>query len=342
MYTGKLITENNAIGALDGALSAVSTSMVLQSVAGFPDVSVAGDFCVLTLIRASDGAIEYVKCTDFNAPTRTYTIERAQEGTIALAFVDGDEVRDLLTRDQIEYLRTQDGSNSILKDGSVAFTGDVDMGGNVVTNGADAVNPTDLVTKQQTEALIASSSDGTVLTTIDMTNGGANDLNNIDINWQASWDTYDYVEIRVTRCKMNNAGLMGFALSADGGTTWKSLYDKTKEAVFWTDTPTIVQTQETRSFTVRINLQEDNKMLHFYDMVASRYTTDEVNLGDNVTVQGFEFDYSGTTLTNKVGILTSAGWQTNSLGLNGYMLRFTHEVGNFVNGTLKIIGYDYP
>ena len=188
----------------------------------------------------------------------------------------------------------------------------------------------------------SSTVNGTVLTTRDMTNSGANDLNNIDITWQASWDTYDYVEIRVTRCKMNNAGLMAFALSADGGTTWESLYDKTKEAVFWTDTPTIVLTQETRSFTVRINLQEENKMLHFYDMVASRYTTDEVNLGDNVTVQGFEFNYSGTTLTNKIGILTSAGWQTNSLGLDGYMLRFTHEVGNFVNGTLKIVGYNYP
>ena len=103
-----LKTENNAITTLDGSLSSASTNLVLNSVSGFPQLDGVDDFCILTIIRESDGSLEYVKCNSLDAITRTYTVERAQEGSVALNFADGDEVRNLLTRDQIEYLAEDD------------------------------------------------------------------------------------------------------------------------------------------------------------------------------------------------------------------------------------------
>ena len=143
-----LITENNAVGNIDVGLSSVSNSLVLKDISGFPVLNDPDDFCILTLIRESDNAIEYVKCTAQDIPSKTYTVDRAQEGTTSLVFADNDEVRNLLTRDQITFLLGRD-DEKLPKDGSEAMTGDLNLGTNKVTQVADGVDNLDAVNLQQ-------------------------------------------------------------------------------------------------------------------------------------------------------------------------------------------------
>ncbi len=103
-YTGTLKTENNAIDTIVGGLLTTDSVLELNDISGFPTLVDPEDFCILTLIRVSDGAIEYVKCTDQNVANRTYTVVRAQENTNALEFQEGDQVRNMLTRDQINMM----------------------------------------------------------------------------------------------------------------------------------------------------------------------------------------------------------------------------------------------
>ena len=149
----KLITANNAVTVLDGTLSLSATTLVLTDISNFPILVDVDDYCILTLIRASDGAIEYVKCTSQNVPNRSYEILRGQEGTLALDFLNGDEVRNLLTADQIETLRTVSDDKLPLAGGTLS--GDLDLGGNTLDNVATAVNPDEGVNLQQVQDLIS-------------------------------------------------------------------------------------------------------------------------------------------------------------------------------------------
>ena len=56
-----------------------------------------------------------------------------------------------------------------------------------------AVNSAGIVIEQ----VATDKTEGTRLATIDMTNGGANNLRDVDVVWQSAWDGYDYVEILV-------------------------------------------------------------------------------------------------------------------------------------------------
>ena len=100
---GNLQVSNNAVTTIDGGIDAVTTQLVLQDISKFPQLT-GDEFCILTLIRESDGSIEYVKATALDVGTRTYTIERGFEGTSPLVFQNNDEVRNLLTKEQIDYL----------------------------------------------------------------------------------------------------------------------------------------------------------------------------------------------------------------------------------------------
>lgn len=148
----KLTTANNAVTVLDGDLSSSATTLVLTDIANFPVLSDVDDYCILTLIRESDGAIEYVKCTTQNIPNRSYEILRGQESTIPLDFSDGDGARNLLTADQIETLRTASVDKLPLVGGTLS--GDLDLGGNTLDNVKTAVNPDEGVNLQQVEDLI--------------------------------------------------------------------------------------------------------------------------------------------------------------------------------------------
>lgn len=81
--------NNNATTTLSASLASGTTSMSVGSSSSFT-APTGEDFLVVTLIRASDSAIEVIKVT--NITGTTWTIVRAQEGTTALDFAAGDKV----------------------------------------------------------------------------------------------------------------------------------------------------------------------------------------------------------------------------------------------------------
>ena len=81
--------SNNATTTLSASLASGTTSMSVGSSGSFT-APTGDDFLMVTLIRASDSAIEVIKVT--NITGTTWTIVRAQEGTTALNFVAGDKV----------------------------------------------------------------------------------------------------------------------------------------------------------------------------------------------------------------------------------------------------------
>jgi hypothetical protein len=85
--------SNNFSTTLNGAITAIATSMTLTSVTGFPAVG-GGDTCQVTL---DDGAgnVEIVTATAIAGSV--ITITRAQEGTTGFAFADLDPVEIRLT-----------------------------------------------------------------------------------------------------------------------------------------------------------------------------------------------------------------------------------------------------
>lgn len=127
-----LIVANNAVGSIDGSLSSSATTLILNDISNFPILTDVDDYCILTLIRESDGAIEYVECTSQNIANRSYEVLRGVEDTTPLVFTEGDEVRNLLTKGQIDgFLKEPDAFNNYI-DGfgsngrHINFTGDID------------------------------------------------------------------------------------------------------------------------------------------------------------------------------------------------------------------------
>jgi len=149
-----LVAENNAIGAIDGAFSDISTTLKLVSMTGMPVLDNVDQFCILTLIRASDNAIEYVKCTAQDIPARTYTVLRGQEDSIPLDFVDADEARNLWTKGQIDLVLTEPGVGTLLSDGTVALEANLDANAFTIENLPDALNAQEPTTLNQVEGLI--------------------------------------------------------------------------------------------------------------------------------------------------------------------------------------------
>ena len=92
-----LIVTNNTQVTLGLALASTDTQMTVSSIVGLPDVSLEGDFTILSLVNTTSGVIEYVKCTDLDTLNRIYTIERAQEGTLAVDFPIASEVKNFFT-----------------------------------------------------------------------------------------------------------------------------------------------------------------------------------------------------------------------------------------------------
>jgi hypothetical protein len=134
---------NNAVSTLAGAIAATDTTFSIAPGDGtkFPTLDV-GDWHPLTLIK-SDGSIEIVRCTA--RTTDTFTVQRAQESTAALAFAAGDHVDLRLTAAALgEFL---------LRDGSVAMIADLNANSHHVTNLLDPVNPQDGATKNYTDTV---------------------------------------------------------------------------------------------------------------------------------------------------------------------------------------------
>jgi len=181
------------------------------------------------------------------------------------------------------------------------------------------------------------SQNGVKLYDIDMTNGGANDLNNIDIAWQGSWDAYDYIEVIIDDAESSNTGQVAFALSSDGGSTWEQFSGSANESVSWTGTT--LGSGEIFSGVMSMYLNTRHKV-----PMCKEFNCESASIKDASTAsyQGVVFNYNGTSLSSPNDSDKWNGWLTPSNGLSTYTLRFTHEVGNFTSGTLKIIGYTNP
>lgn len=133
MSTVFALKENNARGALEGAITNVATSLVLESGQGarFP---ATGNFYLAIWNRAAfadpvdDSSAEIVLCTARS--TDTLTITRAQEGTSGVAHADGEAVMLTFTKAQAteyetainERLPNADGTTYDTDDEKVAYT----------------------------------------------------------------------------------------------------------------------------------------------------------------------------------------------------------------------------
>lgn len=103
-----ILFANNAVSTLSAGITAVATSIFLQTGDGalFPSPGAGQEFRA-TLADAS-GNIEIVKCT--SRSTDTLTVVRAQEGTTGYAFLAGDKIELRLTKESVERLAQKDGS----------------------------------------------------------------------------------------------------------------------------------------------------------------------------------------------------------------------------------------
>jgi len=92
--------SNNASTTLNGAITASTTAIVVNSISEFPILG-SGDYTYLTLANATETKIEIIKVTSINTSTKTLTVEtdgstpplpigRGQDGTGAQAFSSGD------------------------------------------------------------------------------------------------------------------------------------------------------------------------------------------------------------------------------------------------------------
>lgn len=179
-----------------------------------------------------------------------------------------------------------------------------------------------------------------LLATYDMTNGGSNDLQNIDITWQTAWDAYDHVDIVIRNAKNSASGQMAWALSGDSGATWESHDGTAYETLGWADTNFGGNTNQVFDARMRMVINSVKKTSECIEYSAYLEGTSP-NDSDNSKL-GYAFHYSGTTLTGAVQGGRWDGWYTGSTGLDGYLLRLVHEAGTFTSGELKIIGHKYP
>lgn len=87
---------NNATSTLVLPLDKVSLELTVKSGTGvlFPTVEEEGEFFYITLLSVT-GVMEIVKCTHKNLDV--FTIERAQQGTVAQSFLEGSIVQHRLT-----------------------------------------------------------------------------------------------------------------------------------------------------------------------------------------------------------------------------------------------------
>jgi len=81
--------SNNASALLDGAITNSATSITLDDVSELPTLT-GTDYTYLTLSNVAATSIEIIKVTAINTGTKVLTAVRAQDGTSASAFADGD------------------------------------------------------------------------------------------------------------------------------------------------------------------------------------------------------------------------------------------------------------
>ncbi|EPL8904097.1 hypothetical protein ACVUOJ_005123, partial [Klebsiella pneumoniae] len=100
-----LLATNNAESTLASAISATDTSLIVSAGTGaeFPDAVAGESYFKLTLTDAATGSqVEIVNVTAKSGDI--FTIERAQEGTLARAWAANDMVANMMTADTLNVI----------------------------------------------------------------------------------------------------------------------------------------------------------------------------------------------------------------------------------------------
>lgn len=128
---------NNAAGTLAANISSTDTSLSVAPGQGaiFPTIG-AGEFFYVTLVDSSN-SLEVVKVTAKSGDV--FTVVRGQNGTTARAYVENDKVELRVISAAFDEF--------IQRSGSVAMTGDLNLGGNQASNVADPISAQDAATK---------------------------------------------------------------------------------------------------------------------------------------------------------------------------------------------------
>lgn len=159
---------NNISTTLNGAITAVATSIVVTSGAGMPSPS-GGDYFLLTITDGTN--VEIVKCT--SRATETLTVVRAQESTSGFAFADLNAVelrwtaavaQDAAKKSETQtFTAAQRGSVTVLTDAASIDTNlalnnffSVTLAGN-----RTLANPTNIVAGQSGSIFITQDATGT-------------------------------------------------------------------------------------------------------------------------------------------------------------------------------------
>lgn len=90
-----LKTSNNVKKLVAVPVLSTDLTITLVNVLGLPDISAVGDYTILTFIRLSDLQQEIVRVDDITG--NVLTVQRAQEGTVALSLIANDEARNFFT-----------------------------------------------------------------------------------------------------------------------------------------------------------------------------------------------------------------------------------------------------
>ena len=235
-----------------------------------------------------------------------------------------------LTGDEIPY----DGSNSVNQkiDANAvtkASQGEVDAG----TDDTKFVTPLTLASKP-----VTSGSD--LLTTVDLTNGGANDLDMITIPHDSSWDDYDELLFEAKGMSVLGAGgidgAFGFVAHANGTpSTYIQFLGVSKEA--WTPMANSLDDVEVADWGCTIQAVGVTKQ--WRPLYFNSSTTNRDHGSEGI---GAVFDFNGSNFTNPSTVGTWLGWPTGGDTWSGHSIVLHLESGTtFDAGTLTVKGRNY-
>ena len=165
-------------------------------------------------------------------------------------------------------------------------------------------------------------------------------VGNVDIDAQASWDTYDRLEFVVQGLTNNSAGQIAWVMSSDSGATWMQFVNSTGEGMAWTDT--VIPSSVAFNANSIMNLGSNQKAMDCSPMCTADSNTLRLNIPNNSN-QGLSAVYNGSALSSFNNGEYISAWYTTGAGLDGYRLRLAHDGGGtFTAGTIKVLGYNYP
>ena len=182
-----------------------------------------------------------------------------------------------------------------------------------------------------------------LLTTIDLTNGGANDQNRFDFDTQSDWDNYSYISLKLIAGLTTSTGQMGIGVRTKGSNlSFKGLTSGGKD--LW-----LFNGENVGDQLVFFEVWLSNMIgTGIYNQIG--YSTPiQISYGESQGAghgsehlgSAGDFD-PGTDAISNVAAITNYGlWSLNDAGGAGISkvdLTFVHETGNFNNGTLEVWG----